>query len=152
MWSRRVWESFVPQHLVIGRKAMGEGRVKTSPHPALCCHDHRALCMVRGDHPPGGQCLGVNWRVLVRAHMSIKAGLDTRNLYIQGQDNVEVFIIRDVSKVCGQGGKQVDRQNAGVSPHGGASDNVARVIGHGCFLLFVESHSRVPGQGLESQR
>jgi len=38
---------FVPQHLVIGWEATGEGRVKTGPHPALCGHDHRALSMVR---------------------------------------------------------------------------------------------------------
>jgi hypothetical protein len=64
------WESFVPQHPVIRRKAAGESRVKTGSHPALSGHDHRAFSTVRGDHPPGGQGLWVNWRYVARSNMS----------------------------------------------------------------------------------
>ena len=74
-----VRESFVPHHPVIGREAAGESRVKTGPQPALSGHDHRAVCTVRGDHPPGGQGLWVNWRYVAQSNMSIKASFDTRD-------------------------------------------------------------------------
>ena len=96
------WESFVPQHPVIRRKAAGESRVKTGSHPALSGHDHRAFCTVRGDHLPGGQGLWVNWRYRARSNMSIKACFDTRDHDFRGQDLVEVFVIRDVNKVGAQ--------------------------------------------------
>ena len=97
-----VRESFVPQHPVVGREAAGESRVKTCSHPALSGHDHRAFCAVRGDHPPGGQGLWVNWRYRARSNMSIKACFDTRDHDFRGQDLVEVFVIRDVNKVRAQ--------------------------------------------------
>ncbi len=94
-----VRESFVPQHPVIGWEATGECRVKTCSHSALSGHDHRALCTVRGDHPPGGQSLRVNWRDAARSKMSIKACFDTRDHDFRGQDLMEVFVICDVNKV-----------------------------------------------------
>ena len=50
----------IPQHLVIGWEAMGEGWVKTCYHPVLCCHDHCMCCTVWGYHSSSGQDLGVN--------------------------------------------------------------------------------------------
>ena len=50
----------IPQHLVIGWEAMGEGWVKTCYHPVLCCHDHCMCCTIWGYHSSSGQDLGVN--------------------------------------------------------------------------------------------
>jgi hypothetical protein len=59
---------------------------------------------------------------------------------MRGQDTVEVVIIYDVSLVSGQGGKQIDNQVADVSPQSMHScHNMARVVSHDCFLLFIES-------------
>ena len=53
---------------------MGEGWIETRSHPALCCHDHCAFCMVRGHHPLGGQGLGRN---LEQAYVPIQARFNT---------------------------------------------------------------------------
>ncbi len=66
-------ESLVAKHLVVGREVAGEGRVEASSNSALGCHDHCAFGMVWGDHPPGGQGLGVNWRNFAQANVAIKA-------------------------------------------------------------------------------
>jgi hypothetical protein len=97
-----VWESFILQHPVIRWEATGESRVETFPHPALSGHDHRAFSTVQGDHPPCGQGLWVNRRYIARSNMSIKACVDTQDHDFQGQDLVEVFVIRDVNKVGAQ--------------------------------------------------
>ena len=68
-----MWESLVAKHPVIGREAAGQGRVQASSYAALGRHDHCAFCTVRGDHPPGGQGLGVDWRKFARANVAIKA-------------------------------------------------------------------------------
>jgi hypothetical protein len=65
---------------------------------------------------------------------------------------VKVVIISDVSLVSGQGGKQVYNQIVDMSPHGvRRCHNMPSIANHGCFLLFIESCGRVPGQGFRVQ-
>ncbi len=68
-----MWKSLVAKHPVVGREAAREGRVKASSYSELGCHDHCAFGTVWGDHPPGGQGLGVNWRNFSQANVAIKA-------------------------------------------------------------------------------
>jgi hypothetical protein len=66
-------ELLVAKHPVIGREAMGKGWIEASSYPALSCHDHCAFGTVWGNHPPGGQGLGVGWRNFAQANVAIKA-------------------------------------------------------------------------------
>jgi hypothetical protein len=65
---------------------------------------------------------------------------------MRGQDTVKFVVIGDVSLVSAQGGKQVYNQVADMSPQSThCRHNTARVVSHGCFMLFIESHGQVPG-------
>ena len=98
-------ESLVAKHLIIDQETAGKCWIKACSYPALGCHDHCVFNMVWGNHPPGGQGLGVGWRNFVQANVATKAQFIlarfcTQNLDHGGQDPVEIIVVGDISVVC----------------------------------------------------
>ncbi len=68
-----MWKLLVAKHPVVGQESARKGWIEASLYSALGRHDHCTFGTVWGDHPPGGQGLGVNWRNFAQANVAIKA-------------------------------------------------------------------------------
>jgi hypothetical protein len=80
-------ELLVAKHLVIGQEVTGKGWIEASLYPALGCHDHCAFSRVWGNHPPGGQGLGVDWHNFAQTNVAIKAQFVWARVCTQDLDN-----------------------------------------------------------------
>ena len=96
-------EPRVSQHAVIGRISSGQVRVEARSHSTLGSFRHSAAGPLRGDQPPGRQCHGVNVRGLTGLHSPVKAGFNTRNLYMRQKRSMKIVVISDNHRVSAQG-------------------------------------------------
>jgi hypothetical protein len=106
--------------------------------------------MIQGNHPLACEGHKTYLRSFLQSHVPTQACVDARyHDDVWGQNLVDIAVMRQVSQVSGQRLKLIDVLF--WSPHGCIMDNVAEVIHHSIFLMFIQVSCGIPGQGLRGQ-
>jgi hypothetical protein len=104
----RVWEPLIAKHPVIGQELLCKHGVQVTAYTLLRGRLHSLLCMVWGNHPPGGKGHKVYWHCFAQSHMPTQACVDARYNDMRGQNLVEVALVCHISHVIDQQLKLID--------------------------------------------
>jgi hypothetical protein len=96
-----VWERLIVKHPVIGQELLCKLGFQASAYTPLCGQLKSLLCVVRGNHPPGGKGHKVYWRCFAQSHMPTQACVNARYNNVEGQNLVEVAVVHHINHVSG---------------------------------------------------